>query len=376
MGESGGGYGSVAAAARSPSPSTEPSAERLQPAATASRATALAPKALVGLLACVGLAAAAHLAAPPRSRSSQQKVLAGRGVGAAAAGALPRNPPHSRELKAYLGTTPTIDGELEPGEWGNAFSFSTSQPSIGSTDAGPNLWTGYFQNVTDAVDSSLVGWTKRSATTLYFAFNVTDNFLFAIDGPRWCPSANAGCTPLNQSGWPWFGDEIEILINAAPGGMFTGNRTCEAEVLGNGPGTCAEVVGNATQWQMVTSLTKSRLGGIGVGGLLEGEPRDSPSAWKNYQGWIESGAMKSAAKPRPPGSAGSRGYGVPSPSSPLSRPRSIAKLRAASYLAGCRRAIDLFASLPPCPQSSSGRSTTRCSRSPPATRTTPACRTR
>jgi hypothetical protein len=94
---------------------------------------------------------------------------------------------------------------------------------------------------------------------------------------------------------------MEILINAAPGGRFTGNRSC-------GMSSCTEVVGNATQWQMVTSLTKSRLGGIGVGGLLEGEPRGSPRAWKTYQSWIESGAMKSAAKANPQVKGSPRSY--------------------------------------------------------------------
>ena len=31
--------------------------------------------------------------------------------------------------------------------------------------------------------------------------------------------------------------------------------------------------GNGRSWQMVCNLTKSRQGGIGVGGMLEGEPR-------------------------------------------------------------------------------------------------------
>ena len=202
-------------------------------------------------------------------------------------------------LQASLGTTPRIDGVLRPGEWSDAFSFNTAQPAVGSTDVGPNLWTSYFQNVTDAADLSLVGWVKRDHSALYLGFNVTDNFLFAIDGPRWCPPANPGCTPLNQTGWPWFGDEMEILINAAPGGAFTGNRSCSQS-------SCTEVVGNATQWQMVTSLTKSRLGGVGVGGLLEGEPRGSLSAWNNYQSWITSGKMRSAAKPH----TGGGGYAI------------------------------------------------------------------
>ena len=96
---------------------------------------------------------------------------------------------------------------------------------------------------------------------------------------------------LNQTGWPWFGDEMEILLNAA--GKLEGNST-----------TGTEVIGNETQWQMVTNLMKSRLGGVGVGGLLEGEPRSSEYAWDNYQRWIEKGSMRSAAKPR----KGGKGY--------------------------------------------------------------------
>ena len=110
-----------------------------------------------------------------------------------------RSAPQTRELKAYPGSTPDIDGVLKPGEWSDAFSFSTSQPAMGSSDVGPNLWTAYFQNVTDAADSSLEGWVKRSDRALFFGFNVTDNFLYAVDAPRWCPPANPGCTPLNQT---------------------------------------------------------------------------------------------------------------------------------------------------------------------------------
>ena len=37
------------------------------------------------------------------------------------------------------------------------------------------------------------------------------------------------------------------------------------------------------------------IGGVGVGGLLEGEPRSDPKAWETYQRWILSGAMKAVA---------------------------------------------------------------------------------
>ena len=66
------------------------------------------------------------------------------------------------------------------------------------------------------------------------------------------------------------------------------------------------MAGNASQWQMVCSLGKSRLGGIGVGGLCEGEPRQSESAFRTYRGWIESGAMRCAARPH----RGRKGFAV------------------------------------------------------------------
>ena len=50
---------------------------------------------------------------------------------------------------------------------------------------------------------------------------------------------------------------------------------------------------------MVCNLTKSRLGGVGKGGLLEGEPRSDPKAWETYQTWILGGAMKAVATPLP-----------------------------------------------------------------------------
>jgi SSS family solute:Na+ symporter len=55
---------------------------------------------------------------------------------------------------------------------------------------------------------------------------------------------------------------------------------------------------------MVCNLTKSRLHGIGSGGLLEGEPRSDPRAWATYQKWILSGAQEAATKPKP----GGKGY--------------------------------------------------------------------
>jgi SSS family solute:Na+ symporter len=88
---------------------------------------------------------------------------------------------------------------------------------------------------------------------------------------------------LNQSGFPWFGDEMELLLDAAGP---------PAQCTPKSPG----VVGNESEWQMVLNLEKSRLGGLGVGGLMEGEPRSLLSAWNNYQSFIKTGRMQGAAK--------------------------------------------------------------------------------
>src|SRR5690606_14574763 len=55
------------------------------------------------------------------------------------------------------------------------------------------------------------------------------------------------------------------------------------------------VAGDGSSWQMVCNLTKSRKGGIGKGGLIEGEPRSKESAWNTYQKWILDGSMDCAA---------------------------------------------------------------------------------
>lgn len=61
------------------------------------------------------------------------------------------------------------------------------------------------------------------------------------------------------------------------------------------------VTGDGKSWQMVCNLTKSRKGGIGVGGLMEGEPRRLEAAWNTYQKWILSGAQEAVTKKKPEG---------------------------------------------------------------------------
>lgn len=176
-----------------------------------------------------------------------------------------------RELKAFHGTTPQLDGILSDGEWSDAVAFD-----------GVKGWTPQFSPTTDPADLSLKGWVKYDDKRLYFAFEVTDDVLYGIETDRWLSEKNPKAHDLTRDGWPWFGDEMELLINA------TNSWKADENAAGNG-----------TSWQMVCNLTKSRLGGIGTGGLLEGEPRSDATAWHTYQRWIQTGAMEAVAKVRP-----------------------------------------------------------------------------
>lgn len=178
-----------------------------------------------------------------------------------------------RELRAYPGTTPKVDGKISPGEYSDATAFT------GVLD-----WTPQFSKTTDPADLALKGWVKHDGRKLYFAFDITDDVLYGIDTPRWLPDNNPKVHELTREGFPWFGDEMELLINAT--NRWTGNENA---------------AGNGASWQMVCNLTKSRKGGVGVGGILEGEPRSSEQAWNTYQKWILDGAMDCAAARKPDG---------------------------------------------------------------------------
>ena len=178
-----------------------------------------------------------------------------------------------RTLEAFPGKTPSIDGKLSPGEWDDATAFS------GVLD-----WAPQFTRTTDPHDLALRGWVKHDGQRLYFAFEVTDDVLYGIDTPRWLPKENPKAHELTREGFPWFGDEMELLINAS--NKWTGDENS------NGTGAA---------WQMVCNLTKSRLGGVGprageASCLLEGEPRKELSAWNQYAAWIKSRAMFASAR--------------------------------------------------------------------------------
>jgi SSS family solute:Na+ symporter len=174
----------------------------------------------------------------------------------------------AKTLECPAGAAPTIDGVLSPGEWSDASHVS-----------GAEGWVSQFSPVRDPLDLNFTVWTKHDGGHLYFAFLVRDDVLYGIDTPRWLPPNNAKAHDLTPEGWPWFGDEVELLIHAGP--PWKGDE---------------QAAGDGFSWQMVANLTKSRLGGVGRGGLLEGEPRSKPQAWATYRKWIESGAMRAAAR--------------------------------------------------------------------------------
>jgi SSS family solute:Na+ symporter len=169
-------------------------------------------------------------------------------------------------LDAPLGRTPVLDGLISSGEYDDATRFS-----------GVKGWVSQFTPVTDPDDLSLRGWVKHDVRLLYFAFLVTDDLLYGIDIPRWLPDNNPKAHEHSPEGWPWFGDEMEILLNAR--NSWKGNESAE---------------GDGSSWQMVCNLSR--------GGIQEGEPRRDPKAWRTYERWIATGAQKCVAK------AGVRGY--------------------------------------------------------------------
>jgi SSS family solute:Na+ symporter len=184
---------------------------------------------------------------------------------------------YPRTIEAFPGKTPVLDGVISKGEWDDAVTFTGVKGS----------WISTFSPVEDAKDLALKGYVKHDGKRIYFAFEITDDVLYGIDIPRWVPDENPKTHELTREGFPWFGDEMELLINAS--NKWTGDEGA---------------AGNGQSWQMVCNLTKSRLGGVGKGGLLEGEPRRELSAWNTYQKWILDRSMECAAKVKP----GGKGY--------------------------------------------------------------------
>lgn len=180
---------------------------------------------------------------------------------------------YPRTLDSYRGRTPKLDGVISPGEYADATRFT-----------GVSGWIAQFTPTKSADDLSVVGYVKHDGKYLYFAFDVTDDVLYGIDTARWLPDNNPKVHEISREGFPWFGDETEILINAS--NRWTGEESA---------------AGNGSSWQMVCNLTKSQKDGTRAGGILAGEPRRSAAAWETYVDWIAKGAQVCAVKPRKKG---------------------------------------------------------------------------
>ena len=173
-----------------------------------------------------------------------------------------------RTLEAFPGKTPVLDGVISPGEWDDATKFT-----------GVEGWRPQFMPVENAGDLSLRGYVKHDGKRLYFAFDVTDDVLYGIDTPRWLPANNPKAHELTRRAFRGSAMRSRLLINAA--NHWVGNE---------------DSAGNGSSWQMVCNLTKSRQGGVGTGGLLEGEPRRDARRVGYLPGWIRSGAQECAAQ--------------------------------------------------------------------------------
>ncbi|CAN0034216.1 unnamed protein product, partial [Chrysoparadoxa australica] len=147
---------------------------------------------------------------------------------------------------AYLGTTPTLDGYIDEGEYDDAEKI-----------IGVSGWQSDTPPASEnAEDLSAVVWVKHDLNSLFFAFDVTDDIIYGFDIERWLPANNPNANELHlQRGWPFWGDGIEIMMNS----------TYRWEDGGKS-------VGDGRSWQFCCSTNKSILGGLGVGGLSSGLP--------------------------------------------------------------------------------------------------------
>jgi len=180
--------------------------------------------------------------------------------------------PKRQLISRFSTTKPKVDGSLLPSEWASATRFT-------NTKSLKNVWLCEFSEILNPADLSVKGLVKHTDEALYFAFNITDNLIYGVDTPRWMPPGNGHADLLNASGWGFFGDEVEILIDAS------GPTNIQSDVFGN-----------KTAWQMVVNTGKSVLGGIGEGGLIPGDRPALASAWAEYLSWIHAKSMQAASK--------------------------------------------------------------------------------
>jgi SSS family solute:Na+ symporter len=172
-------------------------------------------------------------------------------------------------LTAYLGKTPTLDGYIQDGEYDDAEMI-----------IGVITWESDTPPASEnKEDLSVVGWVKHDGSSLYIAFDVTDDVIYGVDIERWLPLNNPDANKLNfQKGWPFWGDGIELMMNSTY--IWDDSSTCR---------------GDGRSWQFCCSTNKSIVGGLGTGGLSSGLPLTA-EVWARYENWIENGDMEASVR--------------------------------------------------------------------------------
>ncbi|WP_143751834.1 hypothetical protein [Maribacter sp. 4U21] len=175
----------------------------------------------------------------------------------------------SDTLIAYYGKTPNLDGYILDGEYGDAEKYK-----------GVKGWKSDSPPASEnSEDLSVVFWIKHDGSSLYFAFDVTDDLIYGFDTERWLPSTNPHANALNiQKGWPFWGDGIELMMNSTY--KWDDN---------------SRPVGDGRSWQFCVSTNKSILGGLGTGGLSSGLPLTA-DVWARYENWIKNGDMEASVR--------------------------------------------------------------------------------
>ena len=135
-------------------------------------------------------------------------------------------------------------------------------------------------------------WLKHDGEALYVAWDVTDDVLYGFDIDRYLPADNPNAHEISREGWPWYGDGVELLVNARYQWQTRDSQISE---------------GTGFNFMMVASAHKSQLHGVGVGGLMLGEPRSSDTAMANYEQWTLNGDMEAVVRQKDKGREGS-GY--------------------------------------------------------------------
>ena len=171
-------------------------------------------------------------------------------------------------VEVFQGTRPQVDGVLSPGEYADATRIDA--PAMAG-------WAPQFSPVSDADDLSATVWIKHDGESLFVAIEVFDDTLYGYDTPAWLPAENASAHAMTVDGFPWFGDGVELLIDAA----YTWSDE-DGELN----------AGDATSWQLVASTYKSWLGGEGAPGLMFGEERSSQETFNTHIRWIEDGLVE------------------------------------------------------------------------------------